>query len=361
MNHDGKTVNRSIFGIGNYLVYFLSSSLVVTVTILIIYVPKGDETAQMIRPRAIIALVIIIAMALLLTVINGLWRRYTIGRPVKKILAATQQVTEGDYNVQIQPSHGFDSINELDVIITNFNIMTKALGSVETLQTDFIASVSHEIKTPLAIIQNYATMIQDSSLPVTERERYATRIADATSRLSGLITNILALNKIDNQEITTKKDTYLLNEQIAEVLVNHETLWSEKNIDLQIDAEDVYITGDKELLALAWNNLVSNAIKFNHTNGKITVVVKTISDKEILVSIADSGIGLTEEQRQHIFDKFYQADTARSVQGNGLGLALVKRVIDIVGGQVVVTSQHNVGTQFEIKLPTNHPIWMKSL
>ncbi|WP_349515140.1 HAMP domain-containing sensor histidine kinase [Leuconostoc suionicum] len=359
MNDDLKTVKNSIFGIGNYLVYFLSSSLVVTLTILIIYVPTGEETVNSIRPRAILSLVIIIALALFLTVVNGLWRRYTIGRPVKKILEATQKVTEGQYDVRIEPSHGFDTITELDVIITNFNIMTKALGSVEALQTDFIASVSHELKTPLAVIQNYASILQDEDLSVEERAEYAVRITDATQRLSTLITNILKLNKIDNQEITPKNDTYLLNEQLAEVLVNHEALWEEKNIELEVDMPDAYITSDSALLELAWNNLVSNAIKFSRTNGKITVSLIQLSEKEIIVQIRDNGIGMTEEVRDHIFDKFYQADTARSVQGNGLGLALVRRIIYLVGGQIEVTSQENKGSEFKIILPTNHPSWIK--
>lgn len=360
MSSDPNKVKNSIFGIGNYFVYFLSSSLVVTLTIFVLDIPRQDGPADAIRPRAILAFIIIIALALLLTLLNGLWRRYTIGRPVKKILEATQKVTQGQYDVRIEPSHGFDSINELDLIITNFNTMTKALGSVEALQTDFIASVSHELKTPLAVIQNYAAILQDPDLSVEEINKYALRITDATQRLSTLITNILKLNKIDNQEITTNKDTYLLNEQLAEVLVNHETLWEEKNIELEVDMDDVYITCDKELLELAWNNLISNAIKFVRKNGKITVKLTQPSEKEIVVQIIDNGIGMSEEVKRHIFDKFYQADTARAVQGNGLGLALVHRIIYLVRGQIELTSQENEGSEFTITLPTNHPKWMKN-
>ncbi len=344
-------VKHSIFGIGNYFVYFLISSLVVTIAFWVLHEPNEISSNNLLKQRAILTFFVILLIALVFTLINGLWRRYTIGRPVKKILEATRKVTEGQLDVRIEPLHGLDSINELDAIITNFNKMTKELGNVEALQTDFIASVSHELKTPLAVIQNYATILQDPDLTVQERKNYAQRIADATIRLNRLVTNILKLNKLDNQSFIIHTKKYLLNEQLAAALINYEPLWEKKKIEIDADMEDIYITSDKDLLELAWNNLISNAIKFSLPGGHIRISILRSSKNELTVKISDNGIGMTENVRRHIFDRFYQADTARAVQGNGLGLALVKRIVYLIGGKINVVSEENKGTTFSIILP----------
>lgn len=348
-------VKHSIFGIGNYFVYFLISSLVVTIAFWVLHEPNEISSNNLLKQRAILTFFVILLIALVFTLINGLWRRYTIGRPVKKILEATRKVTEGQLDVRIEPLHGLDSINELDAIITNFNKMTKELGNVEALQTDFIASVSHELKTPLAVIQNYATILQDPDLTAQERKNYAQRIADATIRLNRLVTNILKLNKLDNQSFIIHKKRYLLNEQLAAALINYEPLWEKKKIEIDADMEDIYITSDKDLLELAWNNLISNAIKFSLPGGHIRISILRSSKNELTVKISDNGIGMTENVRRHIFDRFYQADTARAVQGNGLGLALVKRIVYLIGGKINVVSEENKGTTFSIILPISKP------
>lgn len=342
-------VKRSIFGVGNYLVYFLASALVVTVIVLIVAKPQQNENVSALRQRAILAFVVMLALTLILTLINGIWRRYTIGRPVKRILTATEKLTQGNFNVRIEPFHGYDSINELDAIIANFNIMAAELGSVEAIQTDFISSVSHELKTPLAVIQNYATMLQDPELSVQDRQQYALRITSATQKLSVLITNILKLNKLENQQITPKHDTFLLNEQLAEVLIGFEALWEQKELEIDTDMDDILITSDREMLELVWNNIISNAIKFSQPKGKIAIKITEIDTKSLAVAITDNGIGMSEKVSRHIFDKFYQGDTAHAGQGNGLGLALVKRVVDLLGGTISVIT--DLGTTFIIKLP----------
>lgn len=343
-------VNRSIFGIGNYLVYFLASALIVTITIMIIDVPDHHETAQAIRPRALMVFAIIIGFALMMTIINGLWRRFTIGRPVKRILTATQQLANGDFSVRIEPTHSTDNRDELDAIIVNFNLMAKELGSVEALQSDFIANVSHELKTPFAVIQNYATLLQDETLTEQQRQQYTNKIIHTTQGLGTLITNILKLNKLENQQIVPKLDQYLINEQLAQCLINAEPLWEAKHIDINTDMPDIKITSDQALLALAWNNLIANAIKFSDTGGQIDVTVKQ-NNQHIIVTIRDYGIGMDDKTSRHIFDKFFQADTVHATSGNGLGLALVHRIVELLGGTIQINTTLGQGSSFQVTLP----------
>ncbi|GAF38338.1 two component sensor transduction histidine kinase [Agrilactobacillus composti DSM 18527 = JCM 14202] len=349
MNNDSQ-VKRSLFGIGNYLVYFLSSALIVTVSTSLIYQAQPQDTDQL-RRRAILTLIAILALALVMTLLNGLWRRYTIGRPVKAILHATEQLTKGDFDVRIEPFHGFESINELDAIISNFNIMAAELGSVEALQSDFIANISHELKTPLAVIQNYSTMLQDSKLDAETRQIYTKKIIASTQKFSVLITNMMKLNKLENQLIIPKRDNFLLNEQLAAVLVEFEGLWEGKGIDIDVDMPDLRITSDRALLALVWNNLIANAIKFSQQGDKITVSLTPSAANRVTVTIQDTGAGMSDTVQQHIFDKFYQGDKAHAAKGNGLGLALVSRVVKMLAGQIEVTSQLGVGSTFKVTLP----------
>ena len=228
--------------------------------------------------------------------------------------------------------------------------MTAELAGVETLRTDFISNVSHEIKTPLAVIQNYGTMLQSGALTEEQRKEYAKAITEQTKKLTDLISNILKLNRLENQQIYPEMKRYNLTEQICECLLLFEYAWEKKNIEIETDIEeDVMVYQDAELLSLVWNNLFSNAIKFSDENGKVTVRIKHENDK-VSVSVSDSGCGISPEIGRHIFEKFYQGDTSHATQGNGLGLALVKRVIDIVGGNISVQSVVGEGTTFTVLL-----------
>lgn len=342
-----KKVPHSLFSLRNYMVVFLGSAFVVTCCILMF--SNEIETPEL-RKRAIATFFNLMFLSFILSTINNLWRRFTVGRPVKRILKATEQLTAGDFSVRIEPFHGFDSMNELDAIIENFNMMAQELSGVETLRTDFISSVSHELKTPLAIIQNYTTMLKTPDLPQEQRLMYAQNISDATKRLDELITNILKLNKLENQQIFLEKKEYLLNEQLCECLLGFEDLWEKKQLEIDAQLEDVPIRGDGELLSLVWNNLFSNAIKFTPTGGKISVLLE--EEKHFVqVQIRDTGCGMTAEMGRHIFEKFYQGDSSHATQGNGLGLALVKRVIDIIGGEISVDSTLGEGSTFTVRLP----------
>lgn len=250
--------------------------------------------------------------------------------------------------MRVPPIHGAgtDGFNQIGTAI---NKMAEELSGTETLRTDFIANVSHELKTPLAVMDNYATMLQRPGITEEERCEYAKAISEAARRLAQLVTNILKLNKLENQQIFPTPQNFDLGEQLCECLLGFEDAWEAKNLEIDTDIQDdVRIQSDPELLSLVWNNLISNAVKFTPENGTICVTLKTENDS-IVVSIRDTGCGMKPETGMHIFEKFYQGDTSHATQGNGLGLALVKRVVDILGGEISVQSVYGQGSTFTVK------------
>ena len=253
-----------------------------------------------------------------------------------------------DSLVRIEPVRGAEE--GFNAIIDYFNRMVQELSGMETLRTDFIANVSHELKTPLAVIQNYGTMLQQPDLPEEDRKDYARTVTNAARRLANLITNILKLNKLENQQIYPKKERFDLGEQLCECLLGFESAWEAKKLEIETDiADGVTVESDPELLSLLWNNLFSNAVKFTEDNG--TVGLKLYTEKEhAVVEVSDTGCGISPEVGAHIFEKFYQGDTSHATQGNGLGLALVKRVVDIVGGEIAVNSIPGQGSIFTVKI-----------
>jgi signal transduction histidine kinase len=349
-----KLTLRRVFNIFfKYVVYFLSTAFTVSCcTILFIHSTSLKNTIDVaeLREKAPITFGNVLLLSLIFVIIDSTARKFSVDRPAKRILEATEKVKKGDYSVKIEPIITIDDGNKFNLIIEDFNKMTEELSSVETLKTDFISNVSHELKTPLAVIQNYSTMLQAPNLTESQRLEYSKAITESSKRLSTLITNILKLNKLENQQIFPQFESYNLSEQLCECLLNFENVLEQKCLDIQVDLdEDVVVKSDKELLSLVWNNLFSNAIKFTEPQGRISVTL-TQSDTHIVVSIADTGCGISPEMGKRIFEKFYQGDTSHATQGNGLGLALVKRVVDIVGGEITVDSTINKGSTFTVKL-----------
>ena len=235
-------------------------------------------------------------------------------------------------------------------ITHDFNLTAEGFSSVSTLRTDFVSNVSHELKTPLSVIRNYSKLLQSDTITEEQRLEYAQGIDRATQRMTALITNILKLNKLENQQISPKVQEYDLTEQVAECLLAFDDTLEHKHIDLQCEMDDrILVTADPELLTLVWNNLLSNAVKFTPEGGSITVSVKPEGENAV-VSVQDTGCGITKDTAKHIFDKFYQGDTSHATEGNGLGLALVKRVIDLTGGEISVSSTPGEGSAFTVKL-----------
>ncbi len=336
-------------GIWHFLIFFLLIAFVVTCNFYL-FLHSMELDAQTISHPAKMTLANVLLLTLLFCIVDAFRRSQMIAKPVKRIQEGIERVIKGDFTTRIEYIHGEDSGNEFDTIITGLNQMIEELSGVETLRTDFIANVSHELKTPLAVMQNYGTLLQNPELSDEQRIEYGKAIQEQTNRLSSLVTNILKLNKLENQQIYPNVEKYYLGEQLCECMLTFEALWEEKKIEIETDIDDeVLIEADKELLDLVWHNLLSNALKFTDENGKVTMSLHK-DDQYVYVQVKDTGCGMSVETGKNIFKKFYQGDTSHATKGNGLGLALVKRVIDICGGEISVSSQLGEGSTFTVKL-----------
>lgn len=305
---------------------------------------------EAVKSRALYTFLNVMFLCFCITTYEFIKRRITVENPVNKILDATKKIKSGDFSVRIEPTKSFIIRNEFDVIFEDFNQMAEELSSIETLKTDFIANVSHEIKTPLAVIQNYTLMLQTPGLTEEERKAYLANLSDASKRLSELITSILRLNRLENQQIFPEKESFNLSEHICECLLLFEENIDAKELSIETDLdESIVVEADKELLSLVWCNLFSNAIKFNKEKGVLKVELRRIYNK-VIVSVSDTGCGMSNDVQKHIFEKFYQADQSRTTMGNGLGLPLAKRVIDIMGGEIEVVSAINEGTTITVRI-----------
>lgn len=338
----------------NYLLFFLLVAFLVTCSMTLFISSMRDTldlqlTEENINVAAKLTFGNVIFLSILFTVIDTLRRKYTTERITKHIAEAAQKVVQGDFSVQIEPVNRLSADENFNEIINCFNTMTKELGSVETLRTDFIANVSHEMKTPLSVMQNYGILLQMPELSEAKRMEYAKGVAEGARRLADMMTNILKLNKLEKQQIYPKTEEYDLGEQLCECLLQFENIWEERQIEIETDiAEDVKVSTDGELLTLVWNNLFSNAFKFTPNGGKVTLVLET-TEHHAIVKVKDTGCGMSPEVGAHIFEKFYQGDTSHATQGNGLGLALVKKVIDILHGEISVESELGKGSTFIVK------------
>lgn len=296
--------------------------------------------------RGIVFFVIALVSVLVGTIISN----YAGRHPLTAIIAmsnATQEVARGNFDVSLDENI---KIKELRDMAHNFNLMTKELAGTEILRTDFVENVSHEFKTPLSAIEGYATLLQKKDLSEEKRQGYTKKILYNTRRLSTLTSNILLLSRLDNQEIGIKKESFCLDEQLREILLLLEDGWTEKKLELEIDLDAVDYYGNKDLLAHVWQNILSNAIKFSPEHGIIHILLRR-ENGSLITSITDNGIGMSEDIMRRVFEKFYQGDLSRSSQGNGLGLALAKRIVNLHGGDISVSSKEGKGTTFTVFLP----------
>ena len=339
----------------NYVTFFLLVAFIVSCCMML-FVKTLANTMGLVFTRENIAVAAkltfgnVLLITLISSTIDYVRRKLMVDRPVKRIMAALDQVMQGDFTVRIAPVKEFAGETGFNEIINAINKMTAELQGTETLRTDFIANVSHELKTPLAVMGNYATMLQQPGITEDDRMEYAKAISHSSRRLAALITNILKLNKLENQQIFPKHEEFDLSGQVCESLLQFEDAWEAKNLNIETQIEDeVCICSDAELLSLVWNNLISNAVKFTPEGGSIGVTLST-EGNTVIVSVTDTGCGIDPETGKHIFEKFYQGDTSHATQGNGLGLALVKRVMDILNGEISVRSTSGQGSTFSVRI-----------
>ena len=339
-----KRINASLISFRVYLAIFAIVFLLIVGQTFIIIDYLG-QTLPLIGTLSYYLL----GMSLIFTILFGVFKRYIYGKPIRRIAKAARQITEGDFSVRVESLRKDGKKDEIEVLIEDFNKMAEELNSVETLKSDFIANVSHEIKSPLSVIQSYTMALKDRNLTSDEREEYADTVIEATQKLSLMVANILKLNKLENQEIYAIRNRYQLGEQLRRCALFHMESWQAKNIDFHIDVEDIIVNYDESLLEIVWNNLISNAVKFTEPGGNIKL--SSVLDEEyIYVTIKDTGCGISAGEIERVFDKFYQGDASHSTQGNGLGLALVKKVLQIAEGEINIESSPNNGSTFTVKL-----------
>lgn len=267
--------------------------------------------------------------------------------PMMKLGDAMRKVAGGDFSVRLDCSSRMRDVRE---VYGSFNTMVKELGNTETLQTDFVSNVSHEFKTPINAIEGYASLLQDTQLTDEQKNAYIDKIIFNTRRLSDLVGNILLLSKVNNQTISPKTSTFRLDEQVRQSILALESKWENKEIEFDIDLDEIEYTGYENLLSHVWLNLIDNAVKFSPQNGQIRIRLKQL-DGSVTFSIWDNGLPIPEADIDRIFNKFYQSDNSHAAEGNGLGLALVRKIVAAAHGTINVTSSEDAGTEFVVALP----------
>lgn len=297
-----------------------------------------------------IPLLILLAGSLLIGCAIAVFVGKLIIRPIQHIGNAFDELSKGNFDVRVPTN---EKIAEIQEMAKQFNSMTYDLSHIETLRNDFVVNVSHEFKTPIASIEGYATLLQNHRLTPERHDHYVEKILDNSRRLTNLSSSILMLSKLENQETVMNKKEYRLDEQIRKSILMLESKWAEKDIAFDMDLPRQMYYGSEPLLEQVWSNIVDNAIKHSPIKGIIHVRMEK-SETHLSVTISDQGDGMSEEIQKHIFEKFYQGDSSRKADGNGLGLALVKRIVDLCRGSITVKSEPNKGAAFTIRLPIEH-------
>lgn len=286
-------------------------------------------------------------ISLMLGCVIALFVGKLIIRPIQSIGRAFDELASGNFDVRVSEN---ERVREIREIVKKFNAMVHDLSHIETLRSDFVANVSHEFKTPLSSIEGYATLLQDPVISPEKHDRYVSGILDNSRKLSDLASNILMLSKLENQEIVAGRSEFRLDELLRRTILSLEDKWSPRNLEFDMDLPRVMYRGNEALLERVFCNIIDNAIKHSPTGGAIRISIDSVADG-LSIAVGDSGDGMSEEVMRHIFEKFYQGDPSRGEEGNGLGLALVKRILDLCGGSIRVASAPGEGAEFTVLLP----------
>lgn len=268
-------------------------------------------------------------------------------RPIVDLDRAISKIISGDYDVKIKVTNKSAEIREL---VENFNLMVDQLKSNEYLHKDFSSNISHEFKTPLAIIKGYADLLEEGNITEEEQQNYAKYISRESKRLSVLTANLLRISSLDNDKVHGKVSTFSLDEQIRQTVLSMESKWAEKGINIDLQLNEIIFSGEEELLNQVWFNLLDNAIKFTEPKGIVTITAESDADT-ITVEISDTGIGMEDETLKNIYKQFYRGNTDKRYEGNGLGLSLVQRIINLHEGTIEAESLIGTGSSFTVTFP----------
>lgn len=339
----------------DYLLFFLTVAFV-TSCCMMLFVETFtktlslDLTGENISLAAKLTFLNVIFISALFTAIDATRRKLFVERPVKRIVNAAKQISNGNFDVKVSAKQLPFSQDGFSEIADCFNDMAESLKKTEIMQNDFISNVSHEFKTPLAVIQNYANLLMNEPNLSENAKEYANVISDRTEKLSLLVGGILRLDKLENGNNSIHFEKFDLGEQLRESFLNFEEIWEKKDIQVSAEIPDgVTVESDRELLEIVWNNLLSNAFKFTQSGGKVALSLKN-DETYAYVSVKDNGCGISAYDGERIFDKFYQCDTSHSSGGNGLGLATVKKIADLLSASIAVESRLGEGSVFEVRL-----------
>lgn len=275
-------------------------------------------------------------------------------KPIEGISRAVEKVAEGDFTVYIKRNEKYrgkyEFTNEIDELAVNFNKMTAELNGMDYMRKDFISNVSHEVQTPVAAITGFTEILIEGGLTTEEQQEYLQLVNKESLRLSRLCENMLRMSRLDNQQIVVKKDKIRVDEQLRKCIIMLSEKWTDKIRNYELDCGNLRIESDADLLMQIWSNLIDNAIKYSPENSTIWISGK-IEEDFLVVSIKDEGDGISIVKQSKIFDKFYQCEESHKKQGNGLGLSIVKRIVELLGGSITCVSEESKGTIMEVKIP----------
>ena len=337
-------MKRFLYNLISYIVFLITVTVVVSIGILIFSKVKDFETSIL----AIFVLLYILFTALIFFIIDYIRRNIIIQKPLNDILDATNLISKGEFDIKLKPRHNYNNYDELDKIMININKMAIGLRNDEILKKDFISNFSHEIKTPIAIMNGYINLLKRNEMSKEERDEYIDKLYNSSINLSNLISNILKLNKLENSEIEFN-DVNLSN-VLENVIISYDELINNKKINLDIDMDDRLIKYTNEsFIQLIFSNLISNAIKFSKYEGIVEIKLKNKNDY-IEFMVKDNGIGMSKDTIIHIFNRFYQGDTSHKTEGNGLGLSMVKKAIDRLGYKISIESEEEKGSTFIVDI-----------
>ncbi len=338
-------MKRFLNNLVSYLIFVITVSIVVSLGI-IIYSNIKDFPLGIL---ALFVLIYILFAGLVFYIIDYVRRNVFINKPLNDILDATYLISKGQFDINLKPRHNLSDYDELDMIMVNINKMVNALRNEEILRNDFISNFSHEVKTPIAVIDGYINLLKKRDIKDNDKEMYLDKVAISVSNLSNLVSNILKLNKLENEEEIEKENVNLVS-ILENVIVSFDELLVNKNINLDIDICDkADIISNQSIIQIIFSNLISNAIKFSKDNS--IIVIKLLkNDNNYKFIVKDNGIGMTKDTINNIFNRFYQADTSHKSEGNGLGLSMVKKGIDRLGYKISIESEEGIGSTFVVDI-----------